>query len=311
MARSTPMVQRIVTIGEPDLDFSFDSFFSDAERQLSERIVTIKSSPGLARDAHRLLDEAPRRHVRTRLFGIEKRRSKAKRDDTRRIVEIVAPGARMVSSSGAPPAVVKAQEGARGCRQGNPHAAGYNCRRADDAPIAVSAVAKLANGRPSILRCIWRGMYKVRGREGTGVRDGLHSRVLQRTLRRYTQQGSGSIYNAVNRTLARARGRDLPSAPSHMRAWCINLVAAVRLLWEEGGVSKVYRGVPKAKAALQPYELARASGGHVVWDAFASCSRTRSVARGFAGDDGGAPTMHIAHTSPTARTRFEDLAVAA
>ena len=138
--------------------------------------------------------------------------------------------------------------------------------------------ATLADGRPSILRCIWRGMYKVRTLEGDAANSELRTKGLRNIVYRYTQEGDRSIYKMLNRMLKRAKGRDLKDT-TKARDWTINLVMAVRLLWSEGGPSKVYRGVPNAD--LSTYERVKASGRAVQWDSFSSTSTRRDVAQGF------------------------------
>ena len=141
----------------------------------------------------------------------------------------------------------------------------------------------LANGKPSIMRCIWRGMYKVRGRESDAAMSGLRTKYLREVVYRYTQEGGRSIYQMLNRMLARAKGRDLKDT-TKAREWAIRLVMAVRLLWSEEGPSKLYRGVRNANVDI--YERAKASGIPVQWDAFSSTSTSRKVANYFRGDGG-------------------------
>lgn len=167
-------------------------------------------------------------------------------------------------------------------KQGNPHSDGYSCRFASG-KLELEEFATLANGRPSILRCIWRGMYRVRTREGDAANSELKTRGLREIVYRYTQQGGRSIYQMVNRMLAKAKGRDLKDT-TKARDWTINLVMAVRLLWSEEGPSKVYRGVRNAD--LRIYERAKASGELVQWDAFSSTSTSREVAERFRGKHG-------------------------
>jgi len=121
----------------------------------------------------------------------------------------------------------------------------------------VEEYATLASGKPSILRCIWRGMYRVRTLEGDAVASSLQTRTLREVVYRYTQQGGRSIYQMLNRMLSRAKGRDLKDTLK-ARDWTIQLVMAVRLLWSGEGPSKVYRGVPNADVGI--YERAKASG---------------------------------------------------
>ena len=172
-----------------------------------------------------------------------------------------------------------------GCRHsGNPHAVGYSCDFVT-APVPTELkFAKLTNGRPSIMRAIWRGMYRVRGREGDAVGESLGSRKLRTTLYRYTQQGGRSIYNLVNRMLARKKGKDLNDGP--VRNWLIDLVMIVRLLWSVDGPDKLYRGVPRGRANAQIYRTARSSHMTVEWHALTSTSLDRHIALRFAGPGG-------------------------
>ena len=165
----------------------------------------------------------------------------------------------------------------KGCRHsGNPHAVGYSCDFVT-APVPTELkFAKLTNGRPSIMRAIWRGMYRVRGREGDAVGESLGSRKLRTTLYRYTQQGGRSIYNLVNRMLARKKGKDLNDGP--VRNWLIDLVMIVRLLWSVDGPDKLYRGVPRGRANAQIYRTARSSHMTVEWHALTSTSLDRHIA---------------------------------
>jgi hypothetical protein len=165
-------------------------------------------------------------------------------------------------------------------RRGNPHAFGYSCRDADEMAQEPTETATLANGRPSILRCIWRGMYKVRTREGDAAEMGLHSSELRTIVHRYTQEGRRSIYRVLNSLLRRGKGKDLREG-TNSRTWVIKLVMAVRLLWsEEEGPEKVYRGMPSVNLGV--YERAMSSGRAVQWDAFTSTSTSREVATEFA-----------------------------
>ena len=302
---------RVVRI-EPDSPDPMEAFLFDAEQQLEaqpQRIVSIApptNSPGavrLQKQASRLVDAAPRRlqlgFGRTVAIvtntaasrpakGIRKGRAAQKKKTMEGVVARVAPNARIVSR--AQGRATKAQGWARhhGARpHGNPHSAGYSCRLAPygSGDACLSEDARLASGKPSILRCIWRGLFRVKGLEGGGVRDGLLSAALRRTLYRYSQQGQRSIYNLVNRTLKGARGRDLHA--SRTRAWVVDLVSAVRLLWDPTTApEKVYRGVPRADLGVYRSAMkasGAASGAEVQWDAFASCSRARKVALSFAG----------------------------
>ena len=167
-------------------------------------------------------------------------------------------------------------------RQGNPHSAGYSCRVANG-KLELEEFATLANGRPSILRCIWRGMYRVRTLEGDAANSELRTRSLREIVYRYTQQSGRSIYQMLNRMLAKAKGHDLKDT-TKARDWTINLVMAVRLLWSEEGPSKVYRGVRNADLLI--YQRAKASGELVQWDAFSSTSTSREVAERFRGKQG-------------------------
>ena len=72
-----------------------------------------------------------------------------------------------------------------------------------------------------------------------------------------TEQSGRSIYQMLNRMLAKAKGHDLKDT-TKARDWTINLVMAVRLLWSEEGPSKVYRGVRNADLLI--YQRAKASG---------------------------------------------------
>ena len=170
-----------------------------------------------------------------------------------------------------------------GCRRsGNPHAVGYSCGIVTTPVPTELEFATLTNGRPSIMRAIWRGMYRVRGREGAAVHESLGSRKLRTTLYRYTQQGGRSIYNLVNRILAREKGKDLKDGP--IRDWLIDLVMTVRLLWSADGPEKLYRGVPRADAQI--YRNARSSHMTVEWHALTSTSLDREIALSFAGEAG-------------------------
>ena len=93
-------------------------------------------------------------------------------------------------------------------RQGNPHSIGYSCRYADG-NAKLGEFATVADGRPSILRCSWRGMYKGRTLEGDAANSELRTKGLRYIIYRYTQQGGRSIYQMLHRMLQRAKGRDL------------------------------------------------------------------------------------------------------
>lgn len=334
--------ERVVTIansGSDDLDM--EQFLFDAAHQLDsapKRIVTVDTEGSATQEllsrSESLMDEAPMRRVvsithnrvdqkagangRNTGIGRKKQHSnandrnnagiakkkKAKHSNAiRQAVEAVAPGARLKGASYAARnrRFGKPRNGVR--LRGNPHAAGYSCRRVDGELPELSKHAVLVNGQPALLRCIWRGLFKVRGREGAAARDGLASRRLSRTVHRYTRQGSDSIYNPLNRILARAKGRDLPTAGAagRMREWVIDLVSAVRLLHDPSAVSRkpIYRGLPSS-TSLKVYEEAKARAEPVQWHAFASCSRLRSVALGFAGPGGVLFTIRRAPELPTA-----------
>lgn len=88
-------------------------------------------------------------------------------------------------------------------RTGKPHEAGYYEAPEDPEPDEWET-ADTADGRPSLLRCIWRGMYQVRGLLGNAAGDGeMRSHVLRDVLYKYTAEGDKSIYKHVNNTLAK------------------------------------------------------------------------------------------------------------
>ena len=126
-------------------------------------------------------------------------------------------------------------------------------------------------------------MYRVRTREGDAAKTSLQTTKLRAIVFKYTQEGGRSIYQMLNRMLAKAKGRDLKDT-TKAREWCIQLVMAVRLLWSKDGPSKVYRGVPHADLGI--YERAKTSGSLVQWDAFTSTSTSRDVANGFRRSNG-------------------------
>ena len=169
-------------------------------------------------------------------------------------------------------------------RNGNPHDAGYHDEvRADPDPGEWSKAAT-ANGKPSLLRCIWRGMYNVRGNLGGAAKDGgLHSRSLSDVLYRYTAEGPRSIYKHVNNTLGRKLQGEQPRKGSGLYFYTVKLVSAVRLLYDgSADTSKVYRGVSRKKVDVAFYEQAKRDGEQVQWNAFTSTSRSREVALRFA-----------------------------
>ena len=294
MVRHRASTARIVRI-EPSSDpsspaFDIEKFLFDAEQQLAERVVHIDvghmdDSPRAAlleKRASALVDVAPRKLAVARKVFIDSSESSAptkgqglgkgkgigkkrKKDAAiRRVASSVAPNAHVVSSSqaGGTSRTAQRHEGWR--QAGNPHAAGYSVRLADaDESIAVSKHATLANGKPSILRCIWRGLLRVKGREGACVAGGLLAGSLRRVLYRYSQQGRRSIHMLVNRSLKSTKGRDLARG-SLTRAWVVELVSAVRLLWSPAAaLEKVYRGVPRAVRCMQsipPYTARRCGG---------------------------------------------------
>jgi hypothetical protein len=161
----------------------------------------------------------------------------------------------------------------------NPHQVGYTCRFGEESPPPLDQYTALANGDPSIMRCVWRGLFKVRGLEGSACVDGLLSRALRNALHRYTRAGDTSSHARINNALARSQGADLPD--DDVRELVIELVSAVRLLWTPQGASKVYRGLRCDDVAL--YEQAKLEGKPVQWDSFTSTSRDRQVALSFAG----------------------------
>jgi hypothetical protein len=161
----------------------------------------------------------------------------------------------------------------------NPHQVGYTCRLGAEPPPQIDQYTALANGDPSIMRCVWRGLFKVRGLEGSACVDGLYSRALRNALHRYTRSGDTSSHARINNALARSQGVDLPD--DDVRELVIELVSAVRLLWTPHGASKVYRGLRCDDVAL--YEQAKLEGTPVQWDSFTSTSRDRQVALSFAG----------------------------
>ena len=169
-------------------------------------------------------------------------------------------------------------------RNGNPHDAGYREEvRADPNPGEWSN-ATTAKGKPSLLRCIWRGMYNVRGNLGGAAKDGgLHSRSLSDVLYRYTAEGPRSIYKHVNNTLGRKLQGEQPRKGSGLYFYTVKLVSAVRLLYDgSADTSKVYRGVSRKKVDVACYEQAKRDGEQVQWNAFTSTSRSREVALRFA-----------------------------
>ena len=180
-------------------------------------------------------------------------------------------------------------------RNGNPHDAGYHDEvRADPDPGEWSKAAT-ANGKPSLLRCIWRGMYNVRGNLGGAAKDGgLHSRSLSDVLYRYTAEGPRSIYKHVNNTLGRKLQGEQPRKGSGLYFYTVKLVSAVRLLYDgSADTSKVYRGVSRKKVDVAFYEQAKRDGEQVQWNAFTSTSRSREVALRFAKREGDGGVLFV------------------
>ena len=167
---------------------------------------------------------------------------------------------------------------------GRPHDSGYDEAEADSPP-ADWTMAVTAGDRPSLLRCVWRGMYLVRGSLGEAARDELHSHVLCDTVYKYTSEGSTSIYKHVNNTLAlKLKGRE-PKNGSGVYLYTARLVMAVRLLFD-GSISRVYRGVAGKMVNVEFYRRIQRQGLRARWNAFASTSRSRDVALRFAGEGG-------------------------
>ena len=167
-------------------------------------------------------------------------------------------------------------------RNGNPHDAGYREEvRADPNPGEWSN-ATTAKGKPSLLRCIWRGMYNVRGNLGAAKDGGLRSRSLSDVLYRYTAEGPMSIYKHVNNTLGRKLQGEQPRKGSGLYFYTEKLVSAVRLLYDgSADISEVYevhRGMSRKKVDVAFYEQAKRDGEQVQWNAFSSTSRSRDVA---------------------------------
>ena len=183
-------------------------------------------------------------------------------------------------------------------RNGNPHDAGYHDEvRADPDPGEWSKAAT-ANGKPSLLRCIWRGMYNVRGNLGGAAKDGgLHSRSLSDVLYRYTAEGPRSIYKHVNNTLGRKLQGEQPRKGSGLYFYTEKLVSAVRLLYDGSAdtseVYEVYRGMSRKKVDVAFYEQAKRDGEQVQWNAFTSTSRSREVALRFAKREGDGGVLFV------------------
>ena len=170
----------------------------------------------------------------------------------------------------------KTQDGVR--TRGNPHDVGYCVLPAQDAWPAHEELrrAVTATGRPSLLRTVWRGMYRVRGMLSAGR---LRSHDLRKTLWRYTSEKE-NLSRYVNERLAALHGKNISYAP--LRAPVEKLVMAVRLLHSGAEPTKVYRGVSRDEVDLSLYH----NGNQVDWPTFTSTSANRQVARSFAGEGG-------------------------
>ena len=190
-------------------------------------------------------------------------------------------------------------------RNGNPHDAGYREEvRADPDPYPDPgewSQAATAQGKPSLLRCIWRGMYNVRGNLSGAVKDGgLHSHSLSHVLYRYTAEGPMSIYKHVNNTLGRTLQGEQPRKGSGLYFYTVKLVSAVRLLYDGAAdISEVYRGVSRNKVDVAFYEQAKRDGEQVQWNAFTSTSRSRDVALRFAKREGDGGVLFVITREPT------------
>lgn len=173
-------------------------------------------------------------------------------------------------------------------RSGRPHEAGYHETRADPNNPGDWTQAVTLHGRPSLLRCIWRGMYQVRGNLGGAAQDGeiLRSHILNDVLYQYTAEGKRSIYKYVNNTLERLHGKQ-PKRRSRLESYTTNLVMAVRLLFDSGvNIRKVYRGVSREHVNIDFYKSVQLEGKQLQWNTFVSTSMSRDVALRFAGDRG-------------------------
>ena len=174
-------------------------------------------------------------------------------------------------------------------RSGRPHEAGYSEATADPEP-AEWETAVTADGRPSVLRCIWRGMHLVRGSLGGAARDGeMRSRVLCDVLYKYTAEGDRrkSIYKHVNNTLGKLLKGAQPKRRSGLEFYTQKLVMAVRLLFDSNaGIRKVYRGMRGELVDLEFYREKQRSREQVQWNSFTSTSMARDAALNFAGDGG-------------------------
>ena len=312
-----------------DDDLDFGQFLINADRQLhnGERVVTVdmeephqkrvvriskpnKKPPAITR-SHRLLN----------LPGAKLRDRPMQTVATRREIHIVKPSAAIAKTNRRGPAatastlgsIVAGNDHGRGTQRAgvrlgsksNPHSSGYSCRLGEggDMPL-LEEHAILSDGQPSIRRCIWRGMFRVRGHLGEAAAGRLESSVLRNTLHHYTREGRTSTYATINRTLGWGAGKDLPEEgeAAKLRELIVELVMTIRLLWSDDARSpaKVYRGIhapslAQAEAMIGVYEEARALGVPVQWDSFISSSRSREVALGFAAA-GGAGAKRILFT---------------
>ena len=171
-------------------------------------------------------------------------------------------------------------------RSGRPHEAGYTCVAAE--PVSGEwAQAVTSDGRPSLLRCIWRGMYNVRGLLGDAAESGEPtSQELNAVLYRYTMEGEHSIHKHVNITLALKLQGEQPTRGSGVYFYTEKLTSAIRLLWAPD-IVRVYRGLSDSiDADVDLYRNAQRTGTQVQWTAFSSTSLSREVAISFAGTDG-------------------------
>jgi len=171
-------------------------------------------------------------------------------------------------------------------RSGRPHEAGYTCVAAE--PVSGEwAQAVTSDGRPSLLRCIWRGMYNVRGLLGDAAESGEpRSQELNAILYRYTMEGDTSIYKHVNYTLAFKLQGEQPTRGSGVYFYTEKLTSAIRLLWAPD-IDRIYRGVSASiDVDVDFYRDAQRTATQVQWTAFSSTSLSRDVALTFAGPGG-------------------------
>jgi len=172
-------------------------------------------------------------------------------------------------------------------RTGAPHGSGYAEQEADPDPGAWET-AVTPDGRPSLLRCVWRGMLNVRGRLGAAASDELRSHILCDVVYKYTSEGPQSIYKHVNNTLALKLEGAQPTRGSGVYFYTEKLTMAIRLLFDSSAnIARVFRGLSaEGGVDVDFYRQCQRNGKQVQWNSFTSTSLSRDVALNFARDGG-------------------------